>query len=285
MKKKYNDQFGHFKKLINGNDWYEVQAYRALNQALGRCIRHRKDWGAIILMDSRFSDPKSRKYISKWIREKINASEMRDFSTAFDSLVSFFEGKKVDKHTSEKSVLLPLEYATVAYKPSEYENNLIVKCIPQHCGKLVGNIPEDNNIKLYCIYCGLFLCCSSNKSFVKYKSNVFSHITNKRVSKVNPHAWKNPIFKFSLWKTCSVGTDEVIKLTTNVSSQRELSCCIDIDSFLKSDYFCPLDCLKYEIFECSQCKHQSNANILFFRISSFYNDLYFLPETICYKDN
>jgi hypothetical protein len=32
---------------------YTSQAFRALNQALGRCIRHRNDWGAILMVDDR----------------------------------------------------------------------------------------------------------------------------------------------------------------------------------------------------------------------------------------
>lgn len=53
MKKEYNDQHQH-KGFLNGQEWYNVQAYRALNQALGRCIRHRNDWGAILMVDSRY---------------------------------------------------------------------------------------------------------------------------------------------------------------------------------------------------------------------------------------
>jgi Fanconi anemia group J protein len=34
---------------MNGSDWYDSQAYRALNQALGRCIRHKNDWGALFV--------------------------------------------------------------------------------------------------------------------------------------------------------------------------------------------------------------------------------------------
>ena len=41
LKKEYNDMQSRKKKVLNGNEWYEIQAYRALNQALGRCIRHR----------------------------------------------------------------------------------------------------------------------------------------------------------------------------------------------------------------------------------------------------
>ncbi len=39
---------------MNGSRWYEVDAFRAINQALGRCIRHRLDWGLLLLVDHRF---------------------------------------------------------------------------------------------------------------------------------------------------------------------------------------------------------------------------------------
>ena len=35
---------------MNGSRWYETEAFRALNQALGRCIRHRQDWGALSIL-------------------------------------------------------------------------------------------------------------------------------------------------------------------------------------------------------------------------------------------
>ena len=39
---------------------------RALNQAVGRVIRHRQDWGAVLLLDSRFQQPRSQQQLSKW---------------------------------------------------------------------------------------------------------------------------------------------------------------------------------------------------------------------------
>jgi len=58
-KKDYNDEQRGLRgrtDLISGNNWYRQQAYRAIAQALGRCIRHEKDYGTVILMDSRHCD-------------------------------------------------------------------------------------------------------------------------------------------------------------------------------------------------------------------------------------
>jgi hypothetical protein len=42
---------------LTGDDWYKQQASRAVNQAMGRVIRHLHDFGAIILADERFQVP------------------------------------------------------------------------------------------------------------------------------------------------------------------------------------------------------------------------------------
>ncbi|KAH7832041.1 putative DNA helicase required for mitotic chromosome segregation CHL1 [Monocercomonoides exilis] len=42
---------------LSGNEWYNLQALRASNQALGRVIRHRADYGAMIMLDSRYARP------------------------------------------------------------------------------------------------------------------------------------------------------------------------------------------------------------------------------------
>ena len=60
LKKEYNDAM---KKETRGDEWYEAQAYRSLYQAIGRCIRHQRDYGAIFLIDARFE-----KVISKFPR-------------------------------------------------------------------------------------------------------------------------------------------------------------------------------------------------------------------------
>ncbi|XP_035239801.1 Fanconi anemia group J protein isoform X2 [Anguilla anguilla] len=89
LKMKYNDQHCKARGLLPGGRWYEIQAYRALNQALGRCIRHKNDWGALMLVDDRFRcNP--NKYItglSKWVRQLVQ--HHNTFSDAIQSLASF----------------------------------------------------------------------------------------------------------------------------------------------------------------------------------------------------
>jgi Fanconi anemia group J protein len=54
FKRNYNnEQHRRIPQVMNGSDWYDSQAYRALNQALGRCIRHKNDWGALFVRISR----------------------------------------------------------------------------------------------------------------------------------------------------------------------------------------------------------------------------------------
>uniref|UniRef100_A0A3Q1FMP8 Regulator of telomere elongation helicase 1 n=1 Tax=Acanthochromis polyacanthus TaxID=80966 RepID=A0A3Q1FMP8_9TELE len=40
-------------KYLSGQEWYRQQAFRAVNQAIGRVIRHKEDYGAIFLCDQR----------------------------------------------------------------------------------------------------------------------------------------------------------------------------------------------------------------------------------------
>ncbi|XP_033618816.1 Fanconi anemia group J protein isoform X2 [Fukomys damarensis] len=89
LKRQYNDHHSKLRGLLPGRQWYEIQAYRALNQALGRCIRHKNDWGALILVDDRFRNNPSR-YISglsKWVRQQIQ--HHLTFESALESLAQF----------------------------------------------------------------------------------------------------------------------------------------------------------------------------------------------------
>uniref|UniRef100_A0A670ZCX6 Regulator of telomere elongation helicase 1 n=1 Tax=Pseudonaja textilis TaxID=8673 RepID=A0A670ZCX6_PSETE len=79
------------KKCLSGNAWYTQQASRAVNQAIGRVIRHRQDYGAIFLCDSRFALPETKAMLPSWIRPHVKTYEnfghaVRDFSHFFRTL-------------------------------------------------------------------------------------------------------------------------------------------------------------------------------------------------------
>ena len=87
--------------IINGSDWYKLQAFRAINQALGRCIRHRLDYGALILCDPRYHSPSTHQQLSRWIRPAVvNVNNFEEniiaFKLFFDRQTSSF-GKVPEK--------------------------------------------------------------------------------------------------------------------------------------------------------------------------------------------
>lgn len=67
-KMKYNDKYAAQRHLLSSREWLRVQAYRALNQAVGRCVRHRGDWGAVLLVDARFQAAYYTDHLSKWVK-------------------------------------------------------------------------------------------------------------------------------------------------------------------------------------------------------------------------
>lgn len=92
LKRKHNDRKAcKNKEILPGSKWYESQAFRALNQAFGRCIRHRNDWGAIILIDSRLNYHHYQNALSKWLRPHIKTVS---YSQMTKSLVQFNENMK-----------------------------------------------------------------------------------------------------------------------------------------------------------------------------------------------
>lgn len=73
-KKSYNDEQRKLRKntfLLPGTEWYSQQAYRAVAQALGRCIRHGADYGTVVLMDSRHCDDDSPNNGTCWAHQNL----------------------------------------------------------------------------------------------------------------------------------------------------------------------------------------------------------------------
>ncbi|KAI8814265.1 helicase C-terminal domain-containing protein [Cladochytrium replicatum] len=125
-KKKYNSTVGKAKGLVSGNEWYEIQAFRALNQAIGRCIRHRLDWGAIIFLDCRIY--RSLNSISKWV-----AGGTKVFSTIHDASETI--DQFYTRNIAEQNAL-----SAESPKPlSSPAREVIPLDTPSTCGTVIGS--------------------------------------------------------------------------------------------------------------------------------------------------
>ena len=66
-----------------------MQASRTVNQAIGRVIRHIKDYGAIFLCDERFGSGKIE--ISKWMKDRKRIFDKRNVDRLEPELKRFIE--------------------------------------------------------------------------------------------------------------------------------------------------------------------------------------------------
>lgn len=76
------------KAFLSGDQWYGQQAARAVNQAIGRVIRHKNDYGAIILLDERFATARSIGQLSRWVRSRVRSGD--SFAETIAELGAFF---------------------------------------------------------------------------------------------------------------------------------------------------------------------------------------------------
>ena len=104
LKRQYNDI--HRNTLGSGSDWYALQAYRALNQALGRGIRNRQDWCALLLVDARHGEtkrsaqqPTLNASVSRWLRPHLVHFGAR-YNDLMTGLQAFFERNFVKSQVS-----------------------------------------------------------------------------------------------------------------------------------------------------------------------------------------
>ncbi|OQS04912.1 hypothetical protein THRCLA_02895 [Thraustotheca clavata] len=107
LKKEFLDQAvvssGEMK--LSGNQWYVQQAARAVNQAIGRVIRHRHDYGAIILLDERFGYAQQRGTLSKWLQSYCR--NYNGYGEAHGSLVRFFKQNKEKYASVQQAAQIP----------------------------------------------------------------------------------------------------------------------------------------------------------------------------------
>lgn len=77
-----------------GRDFYENACMRAVNQSIGRAIRHQNDFASIILLDRRYRTDRITSKLPGWIRQSIVQNKGDEsFTDVVDSLEAFFQLK------------------------------------------------------------------------------------------------------------------------------------------------------------------------------------------------
>lgn len=86
---------------ITGQSYYHNLCMRAVNQSIGRSIRHANDYAAVILADARYaSEPRVWRALPKWLRGDESSQHCRDkaqFGTVMSNLRTFFCERAAEK--------------------------------------------------------------------------------------------------------------------------------------------------------------------------------------------
>lgn len=151
LKKKYLEELRvKDKQFLSGDEWYSLEATRAVNQAIGRVIRHQNDYGAILLCDTRFNSPKLKNQLSAWLRDHINISNK--FGESVSEICRFFKNAEVTLPPPRLKPLLPSE-SNHNNKESRYVNLSGVafpvtnsRAVSKEAKKSVSQYPNSNEV-------------------------------------------------------------------------------------------------------------------------------------------
>ncbi|XP_013417231.1 ATP-dependent DNA helicase DDX11 [Lingula anatina] len=75
-----------------GQQHYENLCMKAVNQSIGRAIRHLADYATILLLDQRYQRPSVSSQLPDWIAKDLQ--KMDKFGSAYAAIRKFFSGKK-----------------------------------------------------------------------------------------------------------------------------------------------------------------------------------------------
>ncbi|KAJ6638998.1 Regulator of telomere elongation helicase 1 like [Pseudolycoriella hygida] len=110
LKKKYlQDNRNKENEMLSGDDWYFLEATRAVNQAIGRVIRHKNDYGAILLCDQRFNQQRQKSQLSSWIQGHLKAPQHNSFGPLIAEISRFFRNAERTLPVAQLKPLLPCD--------------------------------------------------------------------------------------------------------------------------------------------------------------------------------
>ena len=141
------------KDFIDGKEWYIADAMTAVNQSLGRVIRHINDYGVLVCIDERFK--RFEKYFSLWIKEQYKIN--KDSNNNIDIYQFFNEQRnkfkdiiknnnisnfKIESYKSGFNNIINFNKDTI-FNNKELKNNKENKEIPKYKSEIDLNLNED----------------------------------------------------------------------------------------------------------------------------------------------
>lgn len=79
---------------VAAREFYENACMRAVNQSIGRAVRHKGDYASILLLDRRYKGSRIEGKLPAWVRQgMIPGRQAEEFSSATNRLRIFFESK------------------------------------------------------------------------------------------------------------------------------------------------------------------------------------------------
>lgn len=78
-------------------EYYENLCMKAVNQCIGRAIRHINDYASVLLIDSRYETARIQQKLPEWIRKSLRCPP--NFGVVQGALVKFFREKQSKKST------------------------------------------------------------------------------------------------------------------------------------------------------------------------------------------
>lgn len=80
------------KAIDAGHELYTNLCMKAVNQSIGRAVRHQNDYAALILLDRRYARPEIKQRLPGWIRDQVTVADR--FGGLVQQTAAFFKNRK-----------------------------------------------------------------------------------------------------------------------------------------------------------------------------------------------
>ena len=104
---------------MSGRDWYKIDAIQAVNQSLGRVLRHKDDYGMMICIDLRFEYNYIFKLFSKWMKDICDVISI-DNMDYFSNVKKYFDKLEIENRNCDKKKVIEYENESESIKKEKF---------------------------------------------------------------------------------------------------------------------------------------------------------------------